>query len=176
VIFKETGLNGSFLIQMEPKEDVRGSFARSWCKREAEAHGIDVDWVQCNVSLNRKKGTLRGMHYQFPRWEAKLVRVTRGSVFDVMVDLRPSSPTYKRHFTAVLSASNHTMFFIPEGFAHGFLSLEDDTEIFYQMSEYYIADQTRGFRWDDPQFAIPWPEGAKILSERDRDLPVYTPQ
>lgn len=175
MIFKETELVGAFVVQMEPKEDTRGFFARSWCKHEAEACGIDVEWVQCNVSLTRRKGTLRGMHYQFPRWEAKLVRATRGSIFDVMVDLRRSSPTYKQHFAAVLSASNHTMVFIPEGFAHGFLSLEDDTEVFYQMSEYYVPEQARGFRWDDPQFAIPWPEGDKILSERDRDLPFYAP-
>ncbi len=175
MIFKETGLGGAFLVQMEPKEDARGFFARSWCKREAEAHDLDVDWVQCNVSFNRKKGTLRGMHYQFPRWEAKLVRVTRGSIFDVMVDLRSSSPTYKQHFGAVLSASNCTMFFIPEGFAHGFMSLEDDTEVFYHMSEYYLPEQAMGFRWDDPQFAIPWPKGEKILSESDRTLPFYAP-
>lgn len=175
MIFKATGLDGAFVVEMEPKQDARGFFARSWCKQEAAAHGIDVDWVQCNVSFNRKKGTLRGMHYQFPRWEAKLVRVTRGQIFDVIVDLRPPSPTYKRHFATVLSAANHTMLYVPEGFAHGFLSLEDDTEIFYQMSAYYVAKQTRGFRWDDPQFAIPWPAGEKILSERDRELPFYTP-
>jgi dTDP-4-dehydrorhamnose 3,5-epimerase len=175
MIFQETGLEGAFVVRPEPVEDARGFFARSWCKREAEAVGITVDWVQSNVSLNRRRGTLRGMHYQYPRWEAKLVRVTHGSIFDVMVDLRPSSPTYRRCFTDVLSASNRTMFFIPRGFAHGFMSLEDDTEILYQMSEYYDPEQGKGFRWDDPQFAIPWPPGEKILSERDRNLPLFTP-
>ena len=175
MIFTATGLSEAFLVQMEPKEDARGFFARSWCKREAEAQGIAVDWVQCNVSYNREKGTLRGMHYQLPRWEAKLVRVTRGSIFDAIVDLRPKSPTYKQHFGAILSASNYTMLFIPEGFAHGFMSLEGDTEIFYSMSEYYFPEQAMGFRWDDPQFAIPWPKGEKILSERDRELPFYVP-
>ncbi len=175
MIFTPTGLEGAFVVHWEPQEDGRGFFARSWCKREAASQGIHVDWVQCNVSFNRTKGTLRGMHYQSPRWEAKLVRVTRGAMFDALVDLRPASPTYKHHFSAVLSASNRAMVFIPVGFAHGFMSLEHDTEVFYQMSEYYDPGQAMGFRWDDPQFAIPWPEGDRILSERDRNLPLYTP-
>jgi dTDP-4-dehydrorhamnose 3,5-epimerase len=175
MIFTPTSLPGAFVVELEPIADARGFFARAWCKREAAAHGIEVDFVQCNVSHNARKGILRGMHYQHPRWEAKLVRVTRGAIFDAIVDLRPDSKTRERSFTVELSAANRKALFIPEGFAHGFLTLEDDTEIFYQMGEYYEPGQDRGFRYDDPRFAIAWPAGEKILSDRDRALPFYTP-
>lgn len=175
MIFTKTPLVDAFVIEIEPIADARGFFARAWCKKEAAAHGIDVEFVQCNISQNVRKGTLRGMHYQHPRWEAKLVRVTQGAVFDAIVDLRPDSPTYMQHFTVELSAANRKALFVPEGFAHGFLALEDDTEIYYQMGEYYAPGQDHGFRYDDPQFAIEWPAGEKILSDRDRNLPVYFP-
>jgi len=175
VIFAETRLPGSFLVRMERLEDTRGFFARSWCRREAAAHGVTSDFVQCNVSFNRKKGTLRGMHFQFPGWEAKLIMVTRGSIFDVIVDLRPESPTYLEHFGVDLNHEDKVMLYVPEGFAHGFMTLEDDTEVFYQMSEYYIPENARGFRWDDPRFPIPWPEGEKVVSKKDSELPFFKP-
>jgi dTDP-4-dehydrorhamnose 3,5-epimerase len=175
MIFTPTPLVGAFVITTEPNVDARGFFARSWCREEARAHGIEVEWVQSNISFNHRRGTLRGMHYQAPDWEAKLVRVTRGSIFDVIVDLRPTSSTYKHHFSVVLSAAERNMLFVPKGCAHGFLSREDDTEIFYEMSEFHRPEQARGFRFDDPQFAVAWPRGEKILSERDRNLPCYAP-
>jgi dTDP-4-dehydrorhamnose 3,5-epimerase len=175
VIFTATPLAGAFVIDVQRHDDPRGYFARSWCVQEAAAHGIDVTWVQFNISFNRKRGTLRGMHFQYPNWEDKLVRVTRGAIVDVIADLRPASPTYKRTFSVTLSADDHNMLLVPKGFAHGFMSLQDDTEIFYHMSELYVAEQARGFRFDDPQFAIAWPAGEKILSDRDRDLPLYAP-
>jgi dTDP-4-dehydrorhamnose 3,5-epimerase len=172
VIFTETKLSGAFVVDGEPIEDARGHFARTWCQKEARAHGIDTQWVQCNISHNRHRGTLRGMHYQFPDWEAKLVQVTQGAILDVIVDLRPESPTFRQHFSVELRAADHRMLYIPEGFAHGFLSLEDETTVFYHMSAYYAPGQDCGFRWDDPTVAIPWPTGDKILSERDKKLPV----
>ena len=175
MIFTPTALAGAFLITPEPKADARGFFARSWCHEEARARGIEVAWVQSNISFHHRRGTLRGMHYQAPDWEAKLVRVTRGAVFDVIVDLRASSPTYRQHVAVELTAGERTMLFVPGGCAHGFLTLEDETEIFYEMSEPYRPQQARGFRFDDPQFAIPWPAGEKILSDRDRALPCYAP-
>ena len=175
VIFKETHLPGSFLVRMEKLEDPRGFFARSWCRREAAAHGINSDFVQCNVSFNRETGTLRGMHYQFPGWEAKLILVTRGSIFDAIIDLRPDSPTYLKHFSVKLNREDRVMLYIPEGFAHGFMTLEDNTEVFYQMSEYYIPENAKGLRWDDPRFQIPWPSGEKIISQKDSELPYFKP-
>lgn len=175
MIFTETGLLGAFVVDIEQIRDERGFFARAWCQREARERGIDVDFVQSNISHSLSQGILRGMHYQYPNWEAKLIRVTRGAIFDVLVDLRPDSHTYKQHFTVELTEDNHRAVFIPRGFAHGFLTLEDATEVFYQMSEYYVPGQDRGFRWDDPQFAIRWPDGDKSFSDRDQTLPFYTP-
>jgi len=174
MIFTPTKLAGAFYIEIEPIEDERGFFARSWCKREAAKHGIDVNFVQCNISQNIMKGTLRGMHYQYPDWEAKLVRVTHGSIFDVIVDIRPDSNTYKQHYAVELSAKRRDMLFIPTGFAHGFLSLEDNTEVFYQMAEYYVPGQDHGFRFDDPEIGIAWPDCQMILSDRDLALPAYS--
>ena len=169
VNFRPTGLDGAFLIEIERAEDTRGFFARTWCVREAARHGIDPDVAQCNVSFNRKRGTLRGMHFQVhPCEEAKLVRCTRGAIHDVIVDLRVGSPTRTRHIAVVLSAEQRNAIFVPAGFAHGFLTLEDDTEVFYQMSVFYSAEHARGFRWNDPAFGIPWPFDPEIISDRDR--------
>jgi dTDP-4-dehydrorhamnose 3,5-epimerase len=169
MIFKETPLAGAFLIALDPHEDERGSFARSFCRREFEAHGLSPVVSQCNISRNRKKGTLRGMHFQAaPHEEAKLVRCTRGAIWDVIVDLRAGSPTRWRWHAAELNAENRLAFYVPEGFAHGFQTLADDTEVLYQMSEFYHPELARGLRWDDPKLGIRWPLADAIVSERDR--------
>lgn len=166
--FQETKLSGVFEIHFEPLHDSRGFFARSWCQKEFENHGLDPKVVQCNVSFNARKGTLRGMHYQAaPNAEAKLVRCTTGSVYDVVIDLRPQSPTFKQWIAAVLTSEQRNMIYVPEGCAHGFLTLEDRTEVFYQMSEFYNPESARGVRWDDPAFQIVWPAKVEVISERD---------
>jgi dTDP-4-dehydrorhamnose 3,5-epimerase len=176
MIFHETKLAGVFEIHLEPISDERGFFARSWCWKEFEAHGLNGHLEQCNVSLNTRKGTLRGMHYQAtPHAEAKLVRCTAGAMYDVALDLRPQSPTFKQWFAAVLSAENHYMLYIPEGCAHGFISLADKTEVFYQMSEFYHPEASRGVRWNDPAFQIAWPEKVQLISERDNTYPDFKP-
>ncbi len=168
-------LEGAFLIMAEPQEDARGFFARTWCQREFTAHGLNGRLVQCNVSVNKTKGTLRGMHYQTPPYaEAKLVRCTRGSIFDVIIDLRPVSRTFKQHAAVVLTDENRHMLYVPEGLAHGFQTLEAATEVFYQMSEFYAPECGRGVRWDDPAFAIEWPAAERLMSERDRTYPDFT--
>jgi dTDP-4-dehydrorhamnose 3,5-epimerase len=169
VIFRELSLKGSFLIDLEKREDERGFFARTFCKREFEAHGLLTEFVQCNISFNKRKGTLRGMHFQAPPFaEAKLIRCTRGSLFDAIIDLRPSSPTFKQHFTVRLSADGASMLYVSEGFAHGFQTLEDNTEVFYQMSQFHAPDFARGVRWNDPAFGIAWPPADRIIVERDQ--------
>jgi dTDP-4-dehydrorhamnose 3,5-epimerase len=169
MIFQETNLPGVFEIQLKPFHDARGFFARSWCQKEFEDHGLNANVVQCNVSFNTRKGTLRGMHYQeAPKGEAKLVRCTSGSIYDVVIDLRPDSPAFKRWVAASLTAQQRNMMYVPEGCAHGFLTLEDETEVFYQMSEFYSPELARGVRWDDPAFQIVWPEKIEVISERDR--------
>ena len=176
MIFHETRLPGVFEIHLEPKADERGFFARSWCQKEFESHGLNSKVVQCSISFNARKGTLRGLHYQAaPYAETKIVRCTRGAIYDVAVDLRPQSPTFRNWVAAVLSAANHSMLYIPEGCAHGFLTLEDDTEIVYQMSEFHNAESARGVRWDDPAFQIEWPAEVKVISERDRTYPNFEP-
>ena len=168
--FRETVLKGAFTIDLDRVEDERGFFARSWCVKDFEANGLDTRLVQCNVSFNKVRGTLRGMHYQVaPAAEVKVVRCTRGAVHDVIADLRPDSPTYKQAFSVLLSAENRRMLYIPKGFAHGFLTLTDDAEVFYQMSEYYAPECARGFRWDDATFAISWPDQVRIISSKDRN-------
>jgi dTDP-4-dehydrorhamnose 3,5-epimerase len=158
MIFTETGLPGAYLIDLQRLEDERGFFARAWCQREFEAHGLNPRLVQCNISFNHTQGTLRGMHYQAaPFAEAKLVRCTMGAIYDVMIDLRPESPTFKQHLGVTLTPASRTMLYIPAGFAHGFLTLADSTEVFYQMSEFYAPDYGRGLRWNDPAFALEWP-------------------
>ena len=170
MIFRETKLKGAFIIEPERLEDERGLFARTFCEEEFKAHGLNSRVVQCNISFNKKKGTLRGMHYQVaPHEEAKLVRCTRGAIYDVIVDLRPDSPTFKQWVAVELTADNHRMLYIPEGFAHGFQTLEDNTEVFYQMSELYHPESARGVRWDDPVFGIEWPKiHHRIVSEIDQ--------
>jgi len=166
-------LAGAYLLSVSPLEDARGYFARTFCRDEFTAHGLSPVVAQCNVSWNRHRGTLRGLHYQAaPHGEAKLVRCTRGAVWDVMVDLRDESPTRLKWYGVGLSAENRLAVYIPEGFAHGFQSLVDDTEVFYQMSESYHPDLARGVRWDDPALGIHWPLAEPILSERDRTYPL----
>ncbi len=169
MIFSETGLKGAFLIEPEKSQDERGFFARTFCQKEFEAQGIDFKIAQSSTSFNPKKGTLRGLHYQAsPHEEAKLVRCMRGAIYDVIVDLRKQSPTFKRWFSAELSQDNGRMLYVPKGFAHGFQTLRDDTEVFYQMSEFYHPESARGVRWDDPALGIEWPTDGMILSPRDR--------
>jgi dTDP-4-dehydrorhamnose 3,5-epimerase len=175
VIFEETPLKGAFLIQLEKHSDLRGFFARSYCAKEFEAHGLDPKVVQCNISFNAHKGTLRGMHYQSaPHAEAKLVRCTRGALHDVIIDLRPGSVTCREFFEVRLDCENRLMLFVPEGFAHGFITLEDRTEVLYQMSAFYASESAMGVRWNDPAFGIQWPIKPLVISERDRNYPDYT--
>jgi dTDP-4-dehydrorhamnose 3,5-epimerase len=156
------------VIELEKHADSRGFFARTYCEREFEAHGLKSRYMQCNVSFNKRKGTLRGMHFQtVPYEEAKVVRCTRGAIYDVIIDLRPASLTFKQHLAVVLSAESGKMLYVPEGFAHGFQTLEDDTEVFYQMSQFYAPEHGRGVRWNDPAFGIEWPEQERIILERD---------
>jgi dTDP-4-dehydrorhamnose 3,5-epimerase len=174
MVFTETGLKGSFIVDLERVEDDRGFFARSWCRHEFEARGLNAKLAQCNVSRNRIKGTLRGLHYQVPpHAEAKLVRCTRGAIYDVMVDLRLRSDTFLRHFGCVLTEDNHRALYIPEGFGHGFLTLVDGSEVFYQMSHFYHPAAARGLRWNDPSLSISWPEQVAVISERDGSYPDF---
>lgn len=173
--FVPTALPGAFVIELEPIGDERGWFARSFCAREFAAHGLAADIRQCNVSYNRRKGTLRGLHHQLaPHAEAKLVRCTAGALWDVALDLREDSPAYLQHVAVELTAVNGRMLFIPEGCAHGFQTLADDTEIVYQISEFYAPEHQRGVRWDDPAFGIPWPADERTLNERDSTYPDFT--
>ena len=209
MMFLETKLKGAFIIDIQKNEDQRGFFARSYCHREFQEHGLNPRVVQCNISYNAKNGTLRGMHYQVaPFEEAKLVRCTMGSIYDVIVDLRPDSETYCEWLGVYLAAhcsqltahcslltgggstltadcpgvaahcslltAHYTMLYIPEGFAHGFLTLEDDTEVFYQMSQFYAPEYARGFRWNDPAFGIEWPRDIAVISERDKAYPDFS--
>ena len=172
--FTETDIPGAYLIELERLEDDRGYFARSYCQREFKRYGLNPRLVQCNVSFNRQKGTLRGLHSQAcPHEEAKLVRCTRGRVYDVILDLRPASNTYLKHVGVTLSAEEGNALYVPEGVYHGFMTLEDDCEVFYQMSEFYHPDQALGVRWDDPAFAIKWPGEVTCISEKDAVYPDY---
>ncbi len=176
MLFCEAKLPGVFEVEIDPHVDERGFFARSWCHDEFEAHGLDAKLVQCNISFNLRKGTLRGMHFQAaPHSETKLVRCTRGAIYDVVLDLRSSSPRFRNWFAMELTAGNHKAIYIPDGCAHGFLTLEDDTEVFYQMSEFYSPESARGVRWNDPAFGIIWPGNVEVISERDRTYPDFTP-
>jgi len=170
MIFTETKLKGAFIIDIEPREDERGFFARSWCEDEFKKHSLNPRLVQCNISFNKKRGTLRGMHWQVaPFAEAKLVRCTRGALYDVIIDLRPDSPTFKQWISVELTAENRRAVYVPEDFAHGFQTLMDNTEVFYQMSEFYHPENARSVRWDDPAFGIEWPSGPRIISRRDNE-------
>ena len=175
MIITETQLKGAFVIELETFEDVRGFFARAWSDREFEAVGLDARFVESNISFNEKKGTLRGMHYQLPPYDqTKLVRCTRGSIYDVIIDLRPGSPTFKQWFAQELSAQNHLMLYVPGEFAHGYQTLEDKTEVLYQTSAYYAPEHGRGVRWNDPAFNIPWPIDNLVMIERDRNYPDFS--
>lgn len=175
MIFTETPLKGAFLIDLEPHLDSRGFFARTFCRREFEAHGLNPAIAQCNLSFNLKAGTLRGMHFQdAPAGEAKLVRCVRGRIYDVIIDLRPQSPTYREHFAVELTAESYRALLVPEFFAHGFQSLVDETLVEYQMSEYYAREQSHGFRYDDPAFALAWPFAITVISEQDLAWPRFS--
>ncbi|HEV8373633.1 MAG TPA: dTDP-4-dehydrorhamnose 3,5-epimerase [Actinomycetota bacterium] len=174
--FTETKVAGAFLIEPEPIGDERGLFARTFCREEFEAHGLSPVVAQCNLSFNHRRGTLRGLHYQAaPHGEAKLVRCTRGAIWDVAVDLRPGSPTYLAWFAAELSDGNRAALYIPEGCAHGFLSLTDAAEVAYQMSAPYAPGAARGVRWDDPAFGIEWPGEVLVINQRDASYPDVEP-
>lgn len=216
MIFKETKLKGAYIIEIEPIEDNRGFFARSFCQKEFEKHGIDMSIVQCNISYNKKKGTLRGMHYQAnPYEEAKIVSCTSGAIYDVIIDLRRDSPTYCQWVSVELSAesreqtamsressahrspltfytahssqltahslsrspltAHYRMLYIPKGFAHGFITLEDDSTVYYQMSEFYAPGYGRGVRWNDPVFRIEWPDEISIISDQDKTYQNFEP-
>ena len=174
MIFHETAIPGAFLLELERFEDERGSFARSFCAREFEQHGLSPRVVQCNVSTNRRRGTLRGMHCQEGRPEAELIRCTRGALYDVALDLRPGSPAHGKHVGVELRQGEGRLFYVPEGCFHGFLTLEDDTEVSYQMSEFYEPGGAIGVRWDDPAFGIAWPGEVHVTSERDASYPDWT--
>ncbi len=162
------------MIDIKPIGDERGFFARSFCQKEFREHRLNPNLVQCNISLNAKKGTLRGMHYQTgPDEEAKLVRCTMGAIYDVIIDLRSGSPTFKQWAAVELTANNHRMLYVPEGFAHGFQTLEENTEIFYQMSAFHASESARGVRWNDPSFEIQWPLLDQIMSERDKSFGLF---
>jgi dTDP-4-dehydrorhamnose 3,5-epimerase len=176
--FTKTPLAGAHVVDLEPIEDERGMFARSWCPTEFSRRGLDSRLSACSVSVNRAAGTLRGMHYQAsPHGEAKLVRCTAGAIYDVIIDLRPESSTFTRWFGLELTASNRTALYAPQGFAHGFQTLEAESEVLYLISTPYIAEAARGVRWDDPAFAIDWPPAARrVISERDRTYPDFLPE
>jgi len=168
VIFTETKLNGVHILEIEKLSDERGFFARTWCKQEFAKYGLNSNLAQCSISFNRKRGTLRGMHYQIsPYRETKLVRCTAGAIYDVVIDLRRDSATFCQWFAVELSAENRCMLYVPEDFAHGFQTLEDNTEVFYQISESYAPEYAIGVRWDDPAFDIRWPPGDRIISSKD---------
>jgi len=173
--FIETKLRGAYFIEPDPVGDERGLFARTFCRREFEEHGLDPTATQCSVSYNEKRGTLRGMHYQLaPHEETKLVRVTRGAAYDVVVDLRPDSPTCCGWVGCELTAQNRRMVYVPKGCAHGFVTLADCTELCYQISVFYEPASARGVRWDDPAFGIDWPLVPGVISERDRSYQDYS--
>ena len=173
MIFTETRLTGAFTIDPERREDDRGFFARVYCEREFREHGLMPHIAQANMSANPRRGTLRGMHFQVePFREAKLVRCTRGAIHDVIADLRPESPTYMQWIGVDLTAENARMLYVPEGFAHGFVTLEDDTEVTYQVSEFYAPGAEQGIRWDDPALGIAWPLEPQVISDKDRGWPL----
>jgi dTDP-4-dehydrorhamnose 3,5-epimerase len=175
--FIKTKLAGVFEVRLEPIPDERGFFARTWCEKEFQSHGLNSSIAQCSVSFNNRKGTLRGMHYQAsPFAETKTIRCNKGAIFDVVLDLRSESLTFKSWIGVELTAENRKMLYVPEGCAHGFLTLENDTEIFYQISEFYNAESARGVRWDDPAFCIEWPMRPEVMSERDRTYADVKPE
>jgi dTDP-4-dehydrorhamnose 3,5-epimerase len=176
MIFIRPPLAGAYLIEPEPISDERGFFARTWCQSEFTEIGLNPNLMQCNISYNKVKGTLRGMHYQkTPHKEAKLVRCTQGAIYDVIIDLRSDSNTFTQWFGVELTAENRKAIYVPEGFTHGFLTLKDDTEVLYQMSEFFHAECAVGVRWNDPVFSIQWPVDVKVISERDQNYQDFKP-
>jgi dTDP-4-dehydrorhamnose 3,5-epimerase len=174
MIFTETKLRGAFVVEVKKLADERGFFGRSYCANEFGEHGLSQNMVQANVSYNIRAGTLRGMHYQVaPHQEAKLIRCTRGALYDVIVDLRPNSPTYKQWFGIELSADGYSMLYVPEDFAHGFVTLVDNTEATYQVSQFYTPGAERGLRWNDPAIGIEWPVTPAVISAKDANWPDY---
>jgi len=174
VIFVPTTLPGAFVVESEPRLDERGYFARTWCRREFESAGLESAFVQCSSSHSLRYGTLRGMHWQAsPHEEVKLVRCTNGAIWDAIIDLRPSSPTYTKHFAVELTAESGRSLYVPAGFAHGFVTLKDGSDVLYQMSSYYEPSSARGVRWNDPAFAIPWPVIDPTLHPRDANYPDF---
>ena len=173
--FVPTSLPGIWRIELELREDERGFLARTFCESEFAGHGLNTRWPQCNLTLTRKRGMIRGMHYQAePKPEIKLIRCAAGAIYDVLVDVRLDSPTFGHWEAFELTAGNHSALYVPGGFAHGFQCLADNSEVFYQMSEFYSADLQRGIRWNDPKVGIRWPISNPILSAKDRDLPLLT--
>jgi dTDP-4-dehydrorhamnose 3,5-epimerase len=174
--FTESALAGAYLIDLEPHVDERGFFARSFCEREFSAHGLPDRFPQCNLSRNRKRGTLRGMHFEAPpSTESKLVRCVSGAIYDAIVDLRPGSRTHMQWCAVELSAENGRALFIPAGFAHGFLTLADDTDVFYHMGDFFRPGSARGARWNEPRFGIAWPKDPSVIAERDANYPDFDP-
>ena len=176
MIFNETPLAGAYVIDLEKRGDERGFFARVFCENEFADHGLVTRIAQANNSLSAKKGTLRGLHYQLhPRAEVKIVRCTRGSMLDLILDLRKDSPTFGQYFSTELSVESHRMLYVPKGFAHSFITLEDNTEAFYLVDEFYAPEFERGVRWNDPEFGIRWPMEPVVLSEKDANYPDFDP-
>lgn len=174
MIFGATGVDGAWLIDIEPKEDERGFFARVWCRQELAAQGLDIEVAQESISWNRHRGTVRGLHFQRPpHAETKIVRCARGAIFDVIVDLRPRSPTFLRWEAFELTAADHRAIYIPKGLAHGFQALTDDTEVAYQISAFHVPEAAAGFRYDDPAFGVRWPLPVTMISERDLSWPAF---
>ena len=175
MIFSKTRLPGVFIIDVEPAHDLRGFFARTWDVDEFAQHGLETALSQCSLSFNKTTGTLRGMHYQVaPHFETKVVSCQAGAVFDVIVDLRPASPTFKQWLGVELNAENRRLLYIPHGLAHGFLTLQDHTEVYYQICGRFVPESGRGVRWNDPAFGIEWPASPRVISDRDRLYPDFS--
>ncbi len=173
MIFTKLSLPGAYILELDRRTDERGFFARTFCRQEFAEYGLDTCIAQCSISFNRQRGTIRGMHYQaVPHQEAKLLSCTKGSVYDVIIDLREDSATYLKWEAVILSEQNRSMLYVPQGFAHGFQTLQDNSEIFYQISEFYHPESAGGLRWNDPKLAIPWPLTEKIVSRRDDSFPL----
>lgn len=174
MLFHETPLFGAYVLEPQPSHDERGYFARVWCARELAEHDLNTEWVQSSISFNEAASTLRGLHYQVaPHEEVKLVRCTSGAVFDVIVDLRADAPTFRRWFSVELDAKDNRVLYVPPGFAHGFLTLQDRSVVEYHMSEFHRAGSARGVRWDDAAFGIDWPSSPSVISDRDRTYPDF---
>lgn len=174
MLFEKTSLKGAFIVDLNRIEDDRGFFARTFCANEFQEHGLNTEFVQANMSLSREKYTLRGMHYQVEgAEEAKLVRCTKGSILDVIIDIRKDSDTYCQYLSVELTDSNYRMLYVPEGFAHGFITLEDNIEVTYMVSNFYTPGKERGIRWNDPLFGIEWPTASPLLSPKDANHPDY---